>query len=178
MVNYLAWLVSGALVGLLATRVTHRRKSILWINILVGSLSTFVFGFLFLPVLDIDTTYFSIPGLLAALTAGCVALFAINIKYREHTTKNAVILREWDQVLSKITARWSKITTEDAEWIEGDHNRFIQILQKRYNISKAEAEDQIQHYLSAVIHEKSWGSLSHSSNREQDTAPDHNHTPG
>lgn len=168
MINYMAWLGSGALVGLLATWISHRRKSILWINILVGSLSTFVFGFLFLPVLKISTTSFSLPGLLVALAAGMVVVFAINFKLREHTMKNAIILREWDQVLAKIHARWSKITSEDAEWINGDHNRFIQVLQKRYGISKEDAEDQLQRYVRAVVQKKSWNASPASSDQEND----------
>ena len=155
MINYMAWLGSGALVGLLTTWIIHRRKSILWTNIIVGSLSTFVFGYIFLPVLKISTTYFSLGGLLVALAAGIVVLFAINFKFREHTMKDGVILREWDQVLAKIHARWSKITSEDKEWIHGDHNRFIQVLQKRYGISKEEAEDQLQRYVRAVVQKES-----------------------
>jgi uncharacterized membrane protein YeaQ/YmgE (transglycosylase-associated protein family) len=45
----------------------HRRRSILLLNIVVGSVGAFAGGYLLPPMFHINTTSFSLPGLLVSL---------------------------------------------------------------------------------------------------------------
>jgi uncharacterized protein YjbJ (UPF0337 family) len=89
----------------------------------------------------------------------------------------AIILRliegQWNQVRNKIHTRWDKITEEDADQINRNRDRFINLLEERYGIAKEEAEDQLQRFLRAVITKVSWPSSLH--NRVQDVNPSHGH---
>jgi len=101
--------------------------------------------------MPINTISFSLPGLLVSLGGTIILLVVVNFFVREHTVTNTVIEGQWNQVRNKIHARWGKITEEDADQINGNHDRFINLLEERYGIAKGEAEDQLQRYLRAVI---------------------------
>jgi len=173
MVNFIIWLIAGAVIGGLATLIMRRRRSILLLNIVVGSVGAFVVGYLLPPVFHINTISFSLPGLLVSLGGTIVLLVVVNFFVREHTMTNTVIEGQWNQVCNKIHARWGKITEEDADHINGNHDRFINLLEERYGIAKEEAEDQLQSYLRAVITKVSRPSFLH--NRAQDVNPSHGH---
>jgi len=151
MVNFIIWLIAGAVIGGLATLILRRRRSILLLNIVVGSVGALLVGCLLLPVLHIYTTSFSLPGLLVVLGGTIVLLVFVNFFFREHTTTNIVIEGQWNQVHDKIHTRWDKISEEDADQIDGNHDRFINLLEERYGIAKEEADDQLQRFLRAVI---------------------------
>lgn len=151
MVNIILWLIGGAVIGGLTSLIIHRRRSILITNIILGSIGAFVTGYLLLPMLHISTTSFSLPGLLVALV-GCIALLAVvNFFVREHTVTNIVMEGKWDLVRRKIHYRWSKITEADVEQINSDHDRLVSLIEERYQVSKVEAEDQLQKFLRAVL---------------------------
>lgn len=151
MVNYIIWLIAGAVIGGLFTIIIHRRRSILLLNIVVGSVGALVAGYLLSPVFHINTSSFSMPALLVALGGSIVLLLVVNFFVREHTTTNFVIEDQWDQVRNKIHARWNKITEEDVDQINGNHNRFIDMIKERYGVTKELAEDQMQRFLRAVL---------------------------
>ena len=174
MVNFITWFIAGAVLGGLATLIMRRRHSILVLNIIVGSVGAFLAGFWLSPLFHIKTTSFSWPGLLVSMGGTIVLLVIINfLVVREHTVTNTVIESQWNQIREKIHVRWAKITEEDCNQINGDHDRFINILEERYGIAKGVAEDQLQGYLKAVITKVSWASFS--GNHAQDVNPSHSH---
>jgi uncharacterized membrane protein YeaQ/YmgE (transglycosylase-associated protein family)/uncharacterized protein YjbJ (UPF0337 family) len=151
MVNFIIWLIAGTVLGGMTTLVTHRRRSILLLNIVVGSVGSIVAGYLLLPLLRISTISFNLLGLLASLGSSIVLLTVVNFLIREHTVTDAVIEAQWDQVRRKIRARWSKITEDDVDQINGNHSQFVNLLEVRYGFAKKDAEDQLQRFFRAVI---------------------------
>jgi uncharacterized membrane protein YeaQ/YmgE (transglycosylase-associated protein family)/uncharacterized protein YjbJ (UPF0337 family) len=152
MVNYFIWLLAGAVIGGLVTLIVHRRRPILLLNIVVGSVGAFVVGYLLLPMLHINTTSFSLPGLLVSLGGTIVLLLAVNFFIREHTMPNILMEGHWDMVQRKIHSRWSKITEAEAGQLNGNHEQLVNIIEERYGIAKEHAEDQLQKFLRALIY--------------------------
>jgi uncharacterized membrane protein YeaQ/YmgE (transglycosylase-associated protein family)/uncharacterized protein YjbJ (UPF0337 family) len=148
--NFIVRLIAGAVLGGLVTLAIHRRHSILLLNIVLGGLGALVAGYLLSPLFHIDTTSFSWLGLLAALGGTIVLLAVVNFFIREHTVSNADIAAKWGKVRNKIHSRWNKITEEDIEKIDGNHDEFIDVIQERYGMDKEKAEEQLQGFLEAV----------------------------
>jgi uncharacterized membrane protein YeaQ/YmgE (transglycosylase-associated protein family) len=170
MVNSFIWLIAGAVIGGLATIIMRRRHSILLLNVVVGSVGAFLAGYWLLPLFHINTTSFSWPGLLVSLGGTIVLLVIVNfLVVREHTVTNSVLQSQWNQVREKIHVRWAKISEEDCDQINGNHDRFINLIVERYDIAKKEAEDQLQSYLRAVVTNVSW--LPFRRNRMHDVNP-------
>ena len=149
MINFLIWLIAGAAIGGLVTLITRRRRSILLLNTILGGIGALVADYLLPPIFHIDKI--SLSGLLVSLGGTIVLLGVVNFFVREHTVTNAGIESHWNQVRSKIHARWGKITEEDADQINGSHDQLLNMLKERYGIAKEEAEDQVQRFLQAVI---------------------------
>ncbi|MBN2145834.1 MAG: GlsB/YeaQ/YmgE family stress response membrane protein [Anaerolineales bacterium] len=85
MINFLVWLITGEIIGGLVTLIMRRRRSLLPLNVVVGSVSALVAGYLLFTVDHVNTTSFSWPGLLVSM-GGSIALLAIvNLFYKEHT---------------------------------------------------------------------------------------------
>ena len=147
MINSIVWLIAGAVIGWLATKIVRRRHPILLLNIILGSVGAVVAGYLLPRVFHIDTAGFS---LLVSMGGAIFLVVVVNFFMREHTIKNSVFEDHWNQVQDKIHTRWNKISEEDAEQINGDHDRLINLLVQRYDIPKKEAEDQLQRYLRVV----------------------------
>jgi uncharacterized membrane protein YeaQ/YmgE (transglycosylase-associated protein family)/uncharacterized protein YjbJ (UPF0337 family) len=151
MVNFIIWLIGGAAIGGLVTLIVHRRRPILLSNIVVGGIGAFVVGYLLLPMLHINTTSFSLPGLLVSLGGTIILLLVVNFIYREHTMPNIIMEGHWDMVQRKIHSRWSKITEEEAGQLNGNHEELIKKIEESYGIDKEQAEDQLQRFLRALI---------------------------
>ena len=151
MVNSFIWLIAGAVIGWLATLIIRRRHPILLLNIIVGSIGAFLAGYWLSPLFHIKTTSFSWPGLLVSLGGTIVLLAFFNFFVREHIVKNTVIADQWNKVRNKIHVRWGKISEQDCEQINGNHDQLINLIVERYGIAKKEAEDQLQSYLRAVV---------------------------
>ncbi len=151
MVNFIIWPMAGAIIGGLVTLIMHRRRSILLLNIVVGSVGALVAGYLLSPVFKIDTTSFRWLGLLVSLGGSIALLAVVNFFVREHTVTNMVIKNQWNHVREKIHARWNKITEEEIEQIDGSHDRLVGLIAERYAVTQEEAEVQLQSYLKAVI---------------------------
>jgi len=161
MANSFIWLIAGAIIGGLATLIMHRRHSILLLNIIVGSVGAFLAGYWLSPLFHIKTTSFSWPALLVSLVGTIVLLVVFNFFVREHIVKNKIIESQWNKVRDKVHVRWGKISEEDCDQINGNHDRFINMLVERYGIAKKEAEEQLQSYLRAVTTKVSWLSSLH-----------------
>jgi uncharacterized membrane protein YeaQ/YmgE (transglycosylase-associated protein family) len=85
MINFIVWLIAGALVGWVASRImgTDARQGAL-LNIVVGVVGAFIAGLVLTPLLGIGTinqNNFSPPALLVSL-GGAVALLAVANLFR------------------------------------------------------------------------------------------------
>jgi len=84
MVNFVVWLIAGAVVGWVATSLMNDRESLL-INIVVGIVGAFVAGYLLTRLVGVSTINqgnFSIPALLVSLGGAVILLFAVRLVRR------------------------------------------------------------------------------------------------
>ncbi len=56
----------------------------------------------------------------------------------------------WKQVKGKFKEQWGKISDDDLERIEGKRDQIVGLLQKRYGLSKEEAERQVSDFQSRM----------------------------
>jgi uncharacterized membrane protein YeaQ/YmgE (transglycosylase-associated protein family) len=82
MINFIIWLILGAIIGWLAGMVMGDRESTL-LNIVVGIVGAFVGGFVFnllgLGGSNINNNDFSIGGLLVSFIGACILLGIVNL---------------------------------------------------------------------------------------------------
>ena len=84
MVNFLVWLIVGAVIGYVATSLMGRREGLL-LNIIVGIVGAFVAGLVLTPYLGIGTINqndFSLPALLVSLLGAIILLAVVNLLTR------------------------------------------------------------------------------------------------
>ncbi len=78
MINFIVWLIVGAIIGWVASQLMGRREGLL-LNIVVGIVGAFLAGIVLTPLLGIKTinqNNFSLPGLIVSLL-GAILLLAI-----------------------------------------------------------------------------------------------------
>jgi len=80
MINFIVWLIAGAIIGWLASRLmgTDRQQGLL-LDIVVGVVGAFVAGWFLTPLFGISTinqNNFSLPALLVSLV-GAILLLAV-----------------------------------------------------------------------------------------------------
>ena len=80
MVNFIVWLIAGAIIGWLASRImgTNGQQGLL-LDIVVGVVGAFVAGWFLTPIFGISTinqSNFSLPALLVSLV-GAIILLAV-----------------------------------------------------------------------------------------------------
>ena len=80
MVNFIVWLIAGAIIGWLASRImgTNGQQGLL-MDIVVGVVGAFVAGWFITPLVGVGTinqSNFSIPALLVSLV-GAIILLAV-----------------------------------------------------------------------------------------------------
>jgi uncharacterized membrane protein YeaQ/YmgE (transglycosylase-associated protein family) len=78
MINFIVWLIAGAIIGWLASQLMGKREGLV-LNIIVGIVGAFLAGLVLTPLLGIGTINsgnFSLPALLVSLV-GAIALLAI-----------------------------------------------------------------------------------------------------
>ena len=85
MINFIIWIIAGALVGWVASLImrTNSRQGLI-ADIFVGIVGAFVGGFILSPLFNVSTineSNFSIPALLVSL-GGAVILLAISKLFR------------------------------------------------------------------------------------------------
>jgi len=182
MINFVVWLIAGAVIGGLATVIVRDRSS-LKLNIVVGIVCTILTGFLLAPMIHLGTInqeIFNIPALLVSLGTAVVVLSVVNLNrfYKNRAVSNEVITSKWKQVRDKIPTRWTRLTEDDIDKIDGKHDQFISTLQERYGCAKEQAEDQLQGYLKAITRRSKSSFLSsilYDRVRNSDSAPSHDH---
>ena len=88
MINFIVWLVVGAIIGWVASQLMGQREGLL-LNIVVGIVGAFLAGLVLTPLLHIPTINqgsFSLPALIVSLL-GAVALLAIVSVFRRGTAR-------------------------------------------------------------------------------------------
>jgi uncharacterized membrane protein YeaQ/YmgE (transglycosylase-associated protein family) len=82
--NFLIWLIVGAIVGWVATSLMGQRGGLL-MNIIVGIVGAFVAGYILSPYLGIGTinqNNFSLPAMLVSVGGAVILLFVISLLQR------------------------------------------------------------------------------------------------
>lgn len=64
------------------------------------------------------------------------------------------LMGNWNQVKGELKEQWSRLTDDDLEMIEGEEDKLIGRLQKRYGILKDEAEMELNDFLNHAHEEK------------------------
>ena len=81
MVNFLVWIIVGALTGWVASSLMGRREGLL-LNIIVGIAGAFIGGLLLTPYFGITTinqNNFSLPALMVSLLGAVVLMAVVNV---------------------------------------------------------------------------------------------------
>ena len=84
MVNFIVWLIVGAVIGYIATSLMGQREGLL-LNIIVGIVGAFVAGIVLTPYLGIGTINqndFSLPALVVSLLGAIILLAVLNLLTR------------------------------------------------------------------------------------------------
>ena len=84
MVNFIVWLIVGAVIGYVATSLMGRREGLL-LNIIVGIVGAFVAGLVLTPYFGIATINqndFSLPALMVSLLGAIILLAVVNLLTR------------------------------------------------------------------------------------------------
>ena len=88
MINFITWLVVGAIIGWLASQIMGQREGLL-LNIVVGIAGAFIAGLVITPLLGIGTINqgnFSLPALIVSLL-GAMVLLAVVSLFRRGTAR-------------------------------------------------------------------------------------------
>ncbi|HLC05822.1 MAG TPA: GlsB/YeaQ/YmgE family stress response membrane protein [Anaerolineales bacterium] len=88
--NFIIWLIAGAVVGWVASNImgTNRRQGLL-LDIVVGIVGAFVAGYFLSPyfgVATINQSDFSMPSLLLSLGGAVILLAVVNVLRRGRVT--------------------------------------------------------------------------------------------
>ena len=84
MLNFIVWLIVGAIIGWVASQLMGRREGLL-LNIVVGIVGAFLAGIVLTPLLGIKTinqNNFSLPGLIVSLLGAIILLAIVNVFQR------------------------------------------------------------------------------------------------
>ena len=82
--NFIIWLIVGAIVGWVATSLMGRRDGLL-MNIIVGIVGAFVAGYVLTPYFGISTinqNNFSLPALLVSVVGAIILLVVVSLFQR------------------------------------------------------------------------------------------------
>ncbi len=88
MLNFIVWLIAGAIIGWVASMLMRTPEGLL-LNIIVGVVGAFVAGYLLTPFFGISTINqgnFSIPALLVSLGGAVILLAVVNL-FRRGTAR-------------------------------------------------------------------------------------------
>ncbi len=58
-----------------------------------------------------------------------------------------VLKGKWKEIKGDLKSKWGKLTDDDLTEIEGDQEKFIGILQKRYGYTKDKAEQEYNDFM-------------------------------
>jgi uncharacterized membrane protein YeaQ/YmgE (transglycosylase-associated protein family) len=88
MLNFIVWIIVGAIIGWLASQLMGQREGLL-LNIIVGIVGAFLAGVVLTPLLGISTINqgnFSLPALIVSLL-GALVLLAIVGLFRRRSVR-------------------------------------------------------------------------------------------
>jgi uncharacterized protein YjbJ (UPF0337 family) len=63
-------------------------------------------------------------------------------------TSQDLLLGKWLEVKGRVRQRWGKLTDDDLTRMNGKMEELVGVLQQRYGYGKAQAEIEINHWLS------------------------------
>jgi uncharacterized protein YjbJ (UPF0337 family) len=70
---------------------------------------------------------------------------------KEVTMLNTDILKgKWKEIKGDIKAKWGKLTDDDLTEIEGNQEKLVGILQKKYGYAKEEAEREYKNFMDRI----------------------------
>jgi uncharacterized membrane protein YeaQ/YmgE (transglycosylase-associated protein family) len=81
MVNFIVWIIVGAIIGWVATSLMGRREGLL-LNIIVGIVGAFIAGIVLTPYFGISTinqNNFSFPALMVSLLGAVILLAVVSL---------------------------------------------------------------------------------------------------
>lgn len=81
MVNFIVWIVVGAIIGWVASQLMGKREGLV-LNIIVGIVGAFIAGYILTPLLHIGTinqNNFSVPALLVSLLGAIILLAVLSL---------------------------------------------------------------------------------------------------
>ena len=84
MVNFIVWILVGAVIGWVATSLMGRREGLL-LNIIVGIVGAFIAGIVLTPYFGISTinqNNFSFPALMVSLLGAVILLAVVSLFQR------------------------------------------------------------------------------------------------
>ena len=84
MVNFIVWIVVGAIIGWVASMIMRTRGGLL-VNIIVGIVGAFIAGLVLTPLLGIGTinqNNFSLPALIVSLLGAIILLAIVSLFQR------------------------------------------------------------------------------------------------
>lgn len=61
-----------------------------------------------------------------------------------------MIESEWNEAKGRIKSKWGQLTDDDLMRIDGDRDRLVAALQKRYGLAKDEAHKELENWLNAA----------------------------
>lgn len=57
---------------------------------------------------------------------------------------------KWKQLSGDVKRHWGKLTDDDLQVVEGNRQHLVGKIQERYGVSKEEAENQVDDWLSSI----------------------------
>ena len=84
MVNFIVWIIVGAIIGWVASMIMRTRGGLL-VNIIVGIVGAFIAGLVLTPLLGISTinqNNFSLPALIVSLLGAIILLAIVSLFQR------------------------------------------------------------------------------------------------
>ena len=84
MVNFIVWLIVGAIIGWVASMIMRTRGGLL-VDIIVGIVGAFIAGLVLTPLLGISTINqgnFSLPALTVSLLGAIILLLVVKLIFR------------------------------------------------------------------------------------------------
>ena len=71
-----------------------------------------------------------------------------------------ILKGKWKEIKGDIKAKWGKLTDDDLTEIEGNQEKLVGILQKRYGYAKEEAEKEYKDFMDKPREERCIGAQS------------------
>ena len=60
------------------------------------------------------------------------------------------ITGNWNQLKGEIKERWGKLTDDDLEVIDGKKDQLVGLIQKKYGVTKEQAEAEMDDYFTGI----------------------------